>query len=304
MIRYLSHREIDKMQWDEAIRNAFNAMVYGYSWVLDIVSPRWCALVQDDYDMIFPLPGKKKYGIRYLAQPPFIQQLGLFSLQELRESDVYSFINSIPVFYRYVDIQLNEKNPVDLKKDSVVLRKNILLNLQQPYKELHKHYNRNTRRNLKKFDLSSYDVMRQDTVISDIILLFISGQGKKYARLRRKDYDLLERLLHKFLERNLMEVHVIRKDDYLLAGAVFLHSFGRYIFLFSAQSEEGRYIHALTGILDQFLRGHAGETMLLDFEGSDDPNLARFYQGFGGEVIHYPRIVINRLKWPLKFMKK
>ncbi len=42
---------------------AFNGLIYAKSWYLDIVADQWDALVENDYEKIFPLVHRKKYGI-------------------------------------------------------------------------------------------------------------------------------------------------------------------------------------------------------------------------------------------------
>src|ERR1700692_3437990 len=79
MIHYLKHNAIDKRRWDEAIDRAFNGMIYAKSWYLDIVSPQWDALVSDDYRAVMPLTWRRKFGVYYLYQPFFTQQLGVFT---------------------------------------------------------------------------------------------------------------------------------------------------------------------------------------------------------------------------------
>jgi hypothetical protein len=44
--------------------------------------------------------------------------------------------------------------------------------------------------------------------------------------------------------------------------------------------------------------------MLLDFEGSDIPNLAFFYSSFGAVNQAYPALKINRLPFYLKWLKR
>jgi hypothetical protein len=79
-----------------AIARSFNGIVYAYSWYLDIVSPGWDALVKDDYKSVMPLTWRKKYGIKYLYQPFFTQQLGVFSSDksECRSGGRISFSHS------------------------------------------------------------------------------------------------------------------------------------------------------------------------------------------------------------------
>ncbi len=79
MIKYLKHHEVAKDKWDECIDKAFNGIIYAYSWYLDLVSPEWEALIEDDYSIVFPLTQRNKNNINYLFQPVFTQQLGVFS---------------------------------------------------------------------------------------------------------------------------------------------------------------------------------------------------------------------------------
>ena len=55
MIAYLRHDQIDKTCWDDCIAHAPNGLVYAWYWYLDIVHPRWEALVllQRDIREIF-----------------------------------------------------------------------------------------------------------------------------------------------------------------------------------------------------------------------------------------------------------
>jgi hypothetical protein len=68
MIVYHKNHEIDREQWDKCIRNSPGTKPYAWSWYLDIMAPGWEALVDDDYDSVFPfllLPGLV-YGILQL----------------------------------------------------------------------------------------------------------------------------------------------------------------------------------------------------------------------------------------------
>ena len=56
MIRFFENKDINKQNWDKCLEQSGSAKIYAYSWYLDIVSPNWKALIQDDYTSIFPLP--------------------------------------------------------------------------------------------------------------------------------------------------------------------------------------------------------------------------------------------------------
>jgi hypothetical protein len=97
MISYLKHPEIDKQKWDLCIASSSNGMANVNSWYLDIVSPGWEALVQDNYKAIMPVPLKRKYNIPYIIQPLFVQQLGIFSSNSNAITDVNHFLKYIPL---------------------------------------------------------------------------------------------------------------------------------------------------------------------------------------------------------------
>ena len=61
-------------------------------------------------------------------------------------------------------------------------------------------------------------------------------------------------------------------------------------------------------MVDSIIRENAGKSMIFDFEGSSDQNVARFYKGFGAKEFTYPQITFNRMPWILEntvnFVKK
>ncbi len=62
MIKHLKYEHIDKERWDDCIDQSFNGVIYAYSWFLDVVCEEWEALVEGDYERVFPINFRKKYG--------------------------------------------------------------------------------------------------------------------------------------------------------------------------------------------------------------------------------------------------
>src|SRR3982751_7041868 len=94
-IQYIPQKNIDKKKWDACIGNASNGLIYGYSFYLDHMAKHWDALVLNDYEAVMPLTWKKKYGISYLYQPPFVAMAGIFG-NNLSADDAKAFIHAIP----------------------------------------------------------------------------------------------------------------------------------------------------------------------------------------------------------------
>jgi hypothetical protein len=86
----------------------------------------------------------------------------------------------------------------------------------------------------------------------------------------------------------------------LLAGALWIQSHGKTIFLFSAVSDEGKKLMAMSWLIDKYISTHSEKPLILDFEGSNNNGLARFYAGFGALNRPYQRVSHNNLVLPAK----
>jgi hypothetical protein len=295
VIRYLKQDEIDKTKWDDCIKHAFNGLVYGYSWYLDLVSPGWEALVEDDYIRIFPLTCRSKFGISYLYQPFFTQQLGIFSRVILNGNVVDSFIQAIPSKYRFAEINLNVHNKIDPSKYTTVQMVNHELDLISSYEGLYKRYSQNIKRNIKKAASAGVSIVK-NVHPEEIIGLFMKNKGREIVTLREKDYAMLKRVVYTCLHKGLAQVWgAYTEANDLCAGAIFVPSHKKAIFLFSVTNEIARENGAMSLLISTFIKEHAGSHLTLDFEGSNDPDLARFYKSFGSSEMHYPQLHINRL---------
>lgn len=298
MIIHLPHNDINKRKWDRCIEACANGRPYGYSWFLDIVSPGWDALVEDDYEAVFPLTRNNKFGIDYLFQPFFCQQLGLFSGSESDEQKLRQFLKSIPVKFRFIDIQLNSANhPPEINK--VILRRNHEIDLSKGYDEISKTYNQNTKRNIRKAEGS--ELVKDDQTEPGLIVdLFRNNYGNKEGKLTEKNYQTIEMLMKEAISRGNGETRSLKSGNDHVAAFFILKDKRRYIYHLAATSETGKKNGAMFLLIDAFLKQKAGQDMLFDFEGSDDDNVSRFYKGFGAYEMNYPRIIINRLPWFVK----
>lgn len=294
MIQYLHHNEIDPKKWDAIITECGN--IYSHSWYLNIVHPGWEALVEDDYHSVMPLTGGKKFGVDYLFQPYFVQQLGVFSQSPVTSEKLNAFLSAIPEKYRFAEIRLNESNTLDKVKEGVDYHRNVLLNLNQDYNTIRSNYHTNTKRNLAKAESNNLQLL--DTVIPyHVVALFTDNRGALLNKWGDAEYARLTSLTQAAVNhKSAFILGVTEKGiGQLLCAAIFMKTKERITFLFSGLTEEGKQRQAMTYLLDQVIQRYANQPITFDFEGSDDDNLARFYLGFGGREVQYPGYSFNRL---------
>jgi len=296
MIRYLRYSEIDKTKWDKTIASACNGNVYAWSWYLDIAHPKWEALVDDDYEYVMPLTGRRKFFISYLFQPFFVQQLGVFSSHDITADKLDEFLVAVPKKFRLAEIRLNEACPFDRTDTRFVAHRNIKLDLAEGVDKIRSNYGTNTKKNLAKALKNNLSVT-DNFDLEDVVDLFRKNRGAEVAHWGDAEYAVLLRLCRVAEQKGFLVQRGVREEgsSRVIAGAFFMKSHGRLVFLFSGRDNSKQNLHAMTFLLDSVFNEFGGQPLVFDFEGSDDDNLARFELGFGACEVFYPEYRMNRL---------
>ena len=300
-IHYVSHQHIDKVKWDDCIRQAPNGLIYAYSFYLDTMAKQWDALVLNDYEVVMPLTCKSKYGFTYLYQPAFTASLGVFG-KNLNEELLTAFINAIPEKFRLIEISLNSGNTFKKLPPGFYARCNYVLNLNKPYNELTEGYRENHQRNINK-TLQAGCTIRKNIPVNLIIELnqeFL----KTISPIKDSDYSNFKKLYEILVKENKAETYaVVDKNNQLVASSVFFYSHKRAYYILVGNTREGKNIGASHALIDAFIKDNAGKDLKLDFEGSDIESLAFFYDGFGAKEELYLFLKINKLPFYLRWMK-
>jgi len=282
VIRFYANNEINKQKWDSCIENSTKGLIYAYAWYLDIVSPNWSALIKEDYKTVFPLPIKKKLGISYISQPLFTQQLGLFSSENSNNAN--TFLKAIPKKVWIRSLQIHNQLDNSKTKD------NFELDILADIDKIRKKYSQNVKRNLKKPAQHNLQVKKCES--RALIELFKENKGKVVKELDKKAYSILSELLDKIQEKEKGDCFGVFKEGQLISATFFTNCLKRTIYLFSASNNTAKKIGANHFLIDTYIAKNKKDSLILDFEGSMIPSLARFYASFGAEKRHY--FLINK----------
>jgi hypothetical protein len=299
-ITYLRRREIDIRRWDECILHATSPLIYARSFYLDeMAAGQWDALVLGDYQAVLPLIWRSKFGIRYLYQPAFTQQTGIFSPAQVSPALIDAFLRKIDGHFRFADIHFNYTNA----HPAFSPRINYILDLDAPYEWLSGKYKKDLTRNLRLSGRTPLTYIKEfdlHTALRD----FRSEYASRLPAIKEDDYRHFETLCLYLLQQNqLLTRAVLDERQQRLCSAVFLRDTRRFYLLHSTTLPAGRTAEANHFLLDQFIREWAGSSMILDFEGSDQPGIAHFYSNFGSVDQSYFCYRRNRLPWPIRWLK-
>lgn len=301
MIEYLKNNEIDRDQWDNCIRNSHVKKPYGYSWYLDNMAPGWQAMVDDDYDSVFPIPGFTRFGIQYIATPVFLQQLGAFSPDKPSPDVFNEFIEYLPEFYKLIDLCVAQN--VIPGGFRITERSNFELDLSLPYEKIRERFTSDCRRNIslaakKKPELTS------DINPEELITLFKDNSGLKIRGVKLRDYERLKNLMSFCIANKKGKIVGVRSARKSLIYGVFLvRIHGSITLLFTATTSESLEKRIGYFAIDEIIKENSGTRNILDFAGSSIPSIAAFMKSFGGINVPYYRIYRNRLFWPVRMLK-
>ena len=301
MISYCKNSEIDRGQWDSCVKNSAGAKPYGFSWFLDIMSPGWEALVNDDYTSVFPLPASRKYGIKYVATPVFLQKLGVYSPAGSPEKAINEFMVSIPDSFRLVDLCTAQK--IDDGRFIVSRKANYELDMEGPYEKLQEGFSVHCRRNIARAEKEKIEIER-DIKPYEIVKLFRENKGKRIRGIKHGDYQRLSDLMEFCTNNDKGRILGIRDSAKKLIYGIFITEVkGRKTMLFVANSQESRRKRFGYHIVSELIKESAGTGTTLDFAGSSIPSIASFMESFGSKSIPFYRNYCNRLPWPVRLFR-
>jgi hypothetical protein len=304
-IQFLHHSEIDRQKWDGCITSCPHGLIYARSFYLDNVCPRWCALTGDNYEWVLPLTHSKKWGISYLYQPPFTQQLGVFALARSKPPFA-EILNWLKKHFNFWEINWNystdTKNityPVQLTTAT-----NFILDLSNNYESIATNYHKDLVKNIKRsqhFRLSyrtTYD-------FNKCIELFKKHYAVRLPHITGKDYKNFEKI-SEFAADNKMFIgrEAVGDKGELMAVILLLSDGNRLYNIMNTTTEAGRETEANHFLIDNVIKEFSGKNLLFDFEGSDLPGVRSFYKNFGAINQPYYMLKYNALpKWVRLFKK-
>ena len=290
-INYFSRRQIDVEKWDDCINSAENSLIYGLSFFLDSMTERWDALVLGDYDAVMPLPIKTRLGFSYVIQPPFTQQLGIFSKLP---ADPSPFLEKLQKEFRFAALHFNYANVHPDFRQKV----NLILPLDEKYSVISSRYRKDLRNNLRQAAKQSlvYTVAENPNAATTIF--------RSQLRITKDALRRFAALCVSARHHGKLLVREVYSNNTLMAAAVLVRNRNRIYLLLDATSKSGRDISANHFLIDKIVSEFAGSDHTLDFEGSSLPGVAHFYRNFGAMEQPYHYWSFNRLPWPFCFYKR
>jgi hypothetical protein len=302
---YLQHKEIDKKKWDDCIRKADNSLIYAHSFYLDSIAPNWGALVDEGYAWVLPLTSNRKFGIGYLYQPNFTQQLGVFFKKET-PVPWNKIISWLQKKFLFCEVNWNYSTPVHLFANTIHYSSgtNFILNLSRSYTRIADSYHNDLKKNLKqsnKFTLK----YKADISYEKSINLYMLHYKERMPHVTTSHYNAFKSICtYAAKNDHLICRKITDVNNETVASALLLKDEKRLYNLMNTTTSEGRRTHANHFLIDAIIKEFCNSNLILDFEGSDLAGVKSFYENFGAVNQPYFKVKYNNLPWPLRLFKK
>lgn len=288
--------KINPEKWNACIDSSNAPLIYARTFYLNNLADNWHGIVMNDYEAVLPLPWRKKFGIRYTYDVPFIQQLGCFS-KDNQHHDLLT--KHLFRFCKYGDYYFNFSNKIS----NSIQFTNYVIDLSKTYAFIAAAYNEDLRNNLKKANKQS--ILYAEADYNTAIELYKDLYHQRMKNLTGKDFERFEKLCdYLSVANNVIVRKVTNTNSEMLSIALLLKDKHRFYNLMNSTTEAGRKTEANHFLYDNIFKEFAETQMLFDFEGSDIPGVKSFYEKFGAVNQPYCKLHFNHLPFPLNQLKR
>lgn len=295
-----SHR-IDAAKWDNCIVKTEANRIYAKHIYLQHLADNWSGLVMNDYTAVMPIIWRKKWGIRYAYDAPFIQQSGLFGTYS--SDDLKQAVAATMGYVKYGDLYLNHTNKVQSFLPTARSATNLIIPLDLDYKTISQNYNNHLKSKLRKASTQSLQYLPGDD-IELAVNTYRQLYAPRFPSVTAINYQRLMQVAKQlFIQRQCFIRSVTDKVNNLLAVALFLKDENRIYNILPSTTEEGRRVSAMHFLINNIIQEFAGTPLIFDFEGSDVPGIRAFYQSFGAANEPYYHLHYNHLPIPIRWLK-
>jgi len=263
------------------------------------MADNWHGIVVNDYECVMPVAWRKKFGIKYCYDVPFIQQLGWFARNTFPDASL--LLKTFFRYFKYGYYPFNYNNKITVDR-SLSSASNYILPINKPYTEITKGYKQTLDYSFKKALKQNLSYTQEN--FNEAIDLYKKLYHDKFPHVTERDFSNFRNLCHYlFVDNKIIARKVCNEQNETLAAIVLINFENRLINIINNISEEGRKTEANYFLFDNIFKEFSDSNFLFDFEGSDIPGIKSFYEKFGAVNQPYYKLQFNHLPAIIKWLK-
>jgi hypothetical protein len=295
-IDVVTYLQINQTKWDDCIAQRKEGYVYFSYAYLCALANDWLGLIADDYSYVMPIVFRKKYGISYLYQPPFLPYIAVLGTN-VTSSIEQAFLAAIPKNIKYWNFTAPFTTQLPFVHTKLAI--NYVLELNN-HEVITKSYKENLKRNLKKCTQLGV-ALKINIPLKDVIALS-KEQLLGNDNIQAADFEKFGNAFVA-LQSN-AKTYGVYLNEQLLASAAVIYDKYRLYYILVGNHPNGKTVGASHFLVDAIIKDNCGKNLIFDFEGSDIASLGHFYSSFGATQENYYRYHYNKLPLFVRWFKK
>ena len=306
-IERITGKTIDAHSWDAFVRQSPQGSLYSRHAYLCATHPPWEALIASDkgeWQAVFPLFPKQRYGLRLHWQPLLSQYTGILlkpldkaqplSYYEQQKTLIEALLNNLPS-YRLFSGQFPPAfdYPLPFIWRGYTLTNRYTYQLDLAAMPAFRQLRTNLQRNIQKATKAGWTaaISRDTAAFTGLIEQSHPAILRSPEALQRAS-AVSDQLLTRCLG-TLWACH--DQDGRMRAGVLLGRDDTTTYYLMGAAEPEARRQGTLSLLLWQGIQHAAAFCSTFDFEGSMHPGIEHFFRGFGARPVPYLRVYRNQL---------
>lgn len=280
MIRCLKYDEIDFEKYNDCITHSAQYHFSATQACLEVYgASHWEFLVLEDYLAVMPIYITRKLGVKFATIPLGIQQLGIFSKEDLPQLNE-AFLAELKQRYRIHYYAFNEKN--QFLKSQLLQRKNYIIS-RNAYEAIRQNYTSDRRRNVRILPKNQGKIRLESSIDLEELKSFFYQYSKG---LDDKAKAILLGFYQKYYDSNLLKIRTLYYDGEV-ASIAFLYDDGHTVYSTSLINHPRYLKENCPSILIDLLLQEFSECRNFSFMGSNQPQIETFFQRFGARQYTY-----------------
>lgn len=278
---FVPWNSVPKIEWYNRVNFHQAPIWYHHLDFLNAYVPKGGILVFDGGKAFLPWPVHHRFGLlKAVYQPLWIQRFDLLTAN--KEIDKSAILETILKNHSLVNLSLSGEY-VGSNANSM---RNRVLPVDNSGHYL-RNYNTQTKRNLKNALLCNPRLIR--VTPGECVLQYFQEVGNKLG-IPLKTWQKLNWAIQQTGDLRIEAFKLIAETNgEALAHLLVLKDEKRIYNLLPSTTAMGRKVMAMTTLLHELFNTFDGQGLIFDFEGSMNPGIDRFYEGFGATVENYSR---------------
>lgn len=284
-VEFIPSSQLDFNYWDNLVSKQGYGRSLLYSWFLNCLGP-WGVIYSKEHRLYLPVL-LRKFGIIKKVIPIPFHTCSIPVWENPFEKNYPQNITELFRPFYWVDVYIGGLND-ELNQKCGRTRRCQIIDLKDF------HYNNHLTRSLKKTTGLHFE---KSTIPENFIQQFRSAFKNNAPFLSQWHQGKFQQLIQDAVFNSKAYSTLVRDEEQkLLSMAIWVDTGIDLVYLKGFSTPEGKARNAMALNIDKVIQENFSTRELLDFGGSNQEGIARFFEGFGAKNMHYVQITKSPLK--------